>query len=287
MFGPEILARSLTEPSIADKFGNVWQYHSRSDHHSKIACWAVMFDLMMTSALLRAHAVEGKVVFGLNHEMSDFKTRRKKNLDLVIARPATEASRPRSRARRTLASLGTDYGVRLNDVERGALRALPDIAEGPVAGVLVALEAKACMTAHSKARPRLYDELNSSHLTVHGANDQAIAAAFVMINNSATFLSPDRNHHDLSVGVPIVNAHLRQPDVTMSVDAKVRELPTRTRPGDEGYDAVGIVVVDCANDGSPVTIASAPPGPPRHDLFHYDQMIVRIVHQYDFLFAGI
>jgi len=156
-----------------------------------------------------------------------------------------------------------------------------------VGAVLCAVEAKACMTAHGKSRPRLYDELNSSHLTVHGANDQAIAAGFVMINMASMFLSPDRNHHDLSSAVPVVNLHPRQPDVTRSVEEKVRELPTRTRPGDEGYDAIGIVVVKCVNDGSPVELVTGPPAPASDDLFNYDQMILRIVHQYDFLFAGI
>jgi len=55
------------------------------------------------------------------------------------------------------------------------------------------MEAKACMTAHQRALPRLYDELNSSHLTVHGAADHAIAAGFVMVNAATKFLSTDLN----------------------------------------------------------------------------------------------
>src|ERR1700760_3508847 len=90
MDGPDILVRSMTAARIPDRFGNQWQYHSRSDHHSKVVCWAAMFDLLNTSALLRAHVTDGKVIFGVNHTMRDFKTRRKKDLDLVIARPGTE-----------------------------------------------------------------------------------------------------------------------------------------------------------------------------------------------------
>ena len=66
------------------------QYHSRSDHHSKLCCWAIAFDLLATSSLLRQHVAEGKVCIGVNHTMVDFKTNRKKNLDLVIARPALD-----------------------------------------------------------------------------------------------------------------------------------------------------------------------------------------------------
>jgi hypothetical protein len=49
------------------------------------------------------------------------------------------------------------------------------------------------MTAHQRALPRLYDELNSSHTTVHGASDHAIAAGFAMINIAPRYLSPDLN----------------------------------------------------------------------------------------------
>ncbi|MGH3182596.1 MAG: hypothetical protein ACRDOE_11920, partial [Streptosporangiaceae bacterium] len=55
----------MTATRIPDQFGNIWQYHPRSDRHSKVACWAAFFDLLTTSALLRRHVAEGKVIFGL------------------------------------------------------------------------------------------------------------------------------------------------------------------------------------------------------------------------------
>jgi hypothetical protein len=85
MDGPEILTRSMTATKISDQFGNQWQYHPRSDRHSKVACWAAFYDLLNTSSLLRMHVADGKVIIGVNHTMQDFKTRRKKELDLVIA----------------------------------------------------------------------------------------------------------------------------------------------------------------------------------------------------------
>jgi hypothetical protein len=48
------------------------------------------------------------------------------------------------------------------------LDGLPNAKGGPVGNVLVTLEAKACKTKFASSRPRLYDELNSSHLTIHG-----------------------------------------------------------------------------------------------------------------------
>ena len=72
MYGPDILVRTLSSPTRRDKSGNLWQYHSRSDHHSKVACWGVIFDLVLTTPLLRRHIDAGVVCFGINHEMRDF-----------------------------------------------------------------------------------------------------------------------------------------------------------------------------------------------------------------------
>ena len=119
---------------------------------------------MCTSALLRDHVRSGKVTIGVNHTMLDFRQRRKKDLDLVIARPADQ-SETRSM---TLRDMATKIAVELDAGEQDAFDALPEVEKKPVGSVMVALEAKACMTAHIKSLPRLYDELNSSQQTVHG-----------------------------------------------------------------------------------------------------------------------
>lgn len=165
--GTDILVRTISKPTITDKHGNAWNYHSRSDHHSKVACWGIVFDLLQTSSLLRRHVEGGKVAFGINHEMRDFKNDRKKNLDLVLCQPASGAKS----TKKTLATYAEHYKIELTKTEQRAFDALPVFTEAPVGSVLMALEAKACMTAHQRALPRLYDELNSSHLTVHGAHD--------------------------------------------------------------------------------------------------------------------
>ncbi|MGH8887619.1 MAG: hypothetical protein ACRDYX_21105 [Egibacteraceae bacterium] len=88
MHAPDILVRTLTRPAPMGPSHTEWQYHSRSDRHSKVACWGVFFDLLLTSGLLRAHVANGRVVFGVNHAMHDFVHDQRKDLDLVIARPA-------------------------------------------------------------------------------------------------------------------------------------------------------------------------------------------------------
>jgi hypothetical protein len=266
-----------------DKYGQHWQYNSRSDRHSKVGCWGVAFDLLARSALMQAHAKEGKIVLGVNHEMRDFHWDRKKDLDLVIARPES-APQPGGPSFRSLAD---HYGIVLTESERALLETLPDIPVAPVSAVLVALEAKACMTAHVKALPRLYDELNSSHLAIHGASSQALAIAYVQVNNSDTFLSSVINSKAMSKGLDPEYTDHRQPADTQRVLDKVAQIPRRTGKSGNGFDAIGISVFDLRNDGSPVELVTGPPSPPPGSNFHYAGMIVRMANEYDATFAHI
>ena len=281
MKGPEILARSLSRPNVEDAYGNTWQYHSRSDQHSKVACWGLLFDLLTHCPLLRTHVGDGKVGFGINHEMSDFRTGRRKNLDLVLCTRGTGDVRPR-----TFADLAPDYHIDLDRAEQTALAALPALLNVPVGSVHIALEAKACMTAHIAALPRLYDELNSSHLAIHGSADFAIAAGFAVVNIAATFISPGKNLFDIASRPPVVNIH-RQPSVTERTVEKIKEIPRRTTTETEGFDALGIVVIDMKNDGSRVKVFTNDPAPQPGDPWHYDAMIHRIASLYAAKFGNV
>ena len=278
--GAEILVASLQRALIVDKYGNNWQYHSRSDRHSKVACWGIAFDLLQASSLLRRHVADGKVVIGVNHTMRDFATGRKKDLDLVLARPADPIDESV-----TLAGLAQHYDIELTGEQRRRLTELPDCPVGPVGAVLVALEAKATMTAHIRALPRLYDELNSSHLCVHGASKQALAVGFVMVNASDIFASSDMNKGDLSQGLNFTTEP--QPRSVERVLAKVAEIPRRSNVRDNGFDGIGVVVVRGRNDGAPYTLETAAPAPQPGDPFHYDSMIARMANEYDTTFASI
>lgn len=271
MYGPTILARTMSRPRRTGKSGALWQYHSRSDHHSKVACWGILFDLLRESPVLREHVSSGAVVFGLNHEMKDFKHDRKKDLDLVLARPR---SSPKPGAP-GFHALMKDYGIELTFEEKKILEGLPDVRKADVGSVQVALEAKACMTEHVKALPRLYDELNSSHETIHAAADEGIAVGFVMVNLAEEFRSPGRQ----TGRKPVITGH-DQPMVTERVIAKVREMPRRTKPGEHGFDALSIVVVECRNDDSPVKLVQEPPAPSAGDIYDYGTMIRRVAQLY-------
>jgi hypothetical protein len=273
MHGPSILARTISIPLA--KGGALWQYHPRSDHHSKVACWGILFDLLRHSKLLREHIASGQLIFGINHEMRDFRTGRKKDLDLVLARPGAG---PTQRRLTTFRSLVDRWGIVLSEDEREILQELPNAVQSPVGAVHVALEAKACKTEHGKARPRLYDELNSSHDAVHGSAEMAIAVGFVMINVSDHFISPELNKFG---GLVRVTDH-KQPRVTEAVIEKVLEIPRRATTSAQGFDALAIVVINCANDGAtPVQVIQGHPAPEPGDPVHYDSMIGRVVQLYE------
>ena len=274
MHGPEILVRTLSVPGRVDRSGKHWQYLSRSDYHSKLICWGIVVDLLSSCSLLRRHVAEGKIGFGINHEMRDFVNDRKKNLDLVLCSPSGGMI---DAAAGTLATMANTYSIQLTENERADFLRLPTLHETEVGSVLMALEAKACMTAHQRALPRLFDELNSSHLTVHGATDQAIAVGFVMVNAAEQYLSPDLNK---TPGVaPHWSVHNQPRDAELAVN-KVRQLRKRSKPGEVGYDALSVLVVDCRNDGSPIRAITAPPAPPDRDIYNYVSMIDRMSHIY-------
>jgi hypothetical protein len=288
--GPGILVASMSVPQPRGKRPRRgqpdtrprWQYHSRSDRHSTVGCWGVLFDLLHQSQLLQQHAQSGKVIFGVNFTMRDFGTGREKKLDLVIARPSGEVTSF------SLVDLAKKWNVVLTPSQQAALAALPPLYKGDVGAVLMALEAKAAMTAFIKARPRLYDELNSSHLTIHGASRQALAVALMMVNASPTFISPGLNTAPPGPGVPSVLSKHRQPADAIGIIEKVREIPRRTGAAVEGYDGLGLVVVDAKNDNvNPVTLVTAPPAVRVGDVLHYDTMITRVANEYDTTFHQI
>lgn len=142
------------------------------------------------------------------------------------------------------------------------------------------------MTAQVKALPRLYDELNSAHLCVHGASRQALAIGYVQVNSADEFVSPILTNFALAHPEPTVTRH-RQPADTERVLRKVAEIPRRSASSEVGFDGIGITVLRFRNDGGPVAIVADPPAPAPGDTFHYGSMIVRMANEYDTVFANV
>jgi hypothetical protein len=294
MFGSDILARTLSVATRGSgrrgfQYGNSWQYHSRSDRHSKVACWGALFDLLNHCGTLRKHVREGLVAVGINHEMHDYRNNKKKNLDFVICRPGTTSrggSKGGVRKAKNFADVAPIYGIALTPEEQHALNELPGLPMAGVANVLLATEAKAAMTEFLKARPRLHDELTSSYQTIHGDTNGAIAAGLVIVNAATSFVSPDRNKFNLETRPAEVTTHV-QPDGVNNIVAGLRRLQRRSRPEDTGFDAIGIIVIDCKNDGSRVAIVKSSPSPAPTDDFEYSRFIHRLAHLYQQRFASL
>jgi hypothetical protein len=284
MDGPEIIAHTFSQPSVPDKNGNSWQYKSRSDRHSKVVCWALLFDLLQHCSLLRQHIESGKVVFSLGQKMYDHESGGDKKLDLVLAVPGQRGSRPERAS--TLQDLALQWSVRIGEEQQRVLADLPKITDGPVGEILVAVEVKACMTQHKRAFPRLLNELSASHAAIHGDTDSALAVGLAIVNASTTFVSPGRNNDDLSVVDVEVNQHRQPGDAAYAIE-KLEQVRQRSGARRHGYDAFGIVAVDMANDGSPVNVVRHRPAPEPDSTFFYDQVIRRVGERYGDAFSGL
>jgi len=284
--GDQIYVRTVSASAISGGNGLAkrhWQYHSRSDAHSKAACWGIVFDLLVSCPLLREHVERGKVGFGINHEMRDFQMNRKKNLDLVICTPHGTLDD----GAETFSDLVDRYGIALNSSEIESLASLPTLERSAVGTVLVALEAKACMTAHIKACPRLYDELSSSFQTILGDTKSAVAAAFVTINAASEFISPVVNKETKRNAALKISAH-QQPKAAKRVLEKIKELPRRNGEDGIGFDSLGALFVDCRNDGTEVKIVDAlSDGTAVDMIMTYQTMINRISGAYSTRFRAI
>lgn len=294
MIGPKLIARALSEVREFGPNRRRWQYNSRSDRHSSISCWAILFDLMRHCGLLRDHIRDGKVGFGINHEMRDFHNNKEKRLDLVVCRPSAAAkSSPRysevlDRPIASFVDLADDLKVPLTPSERNQLLALPTLPIVPVGMVHVALEAKAAMTEFSKAKSRLFSELDSSITVMNGHASHAIASALVMVNVASEFRSSTRNRGlDFDDPGVIVSKHLNQPRPAEGIIDTVRQLRRRSDDRERGFDSIGIIVVEHRNDGSPCVLSTRPPAPPPSDTMNYAQMISRAAAIYGQRFASV
>lgn len=133
--------------------------------------------------------------------------------------------------------------------------------------VLLSCESKAAMTEHVKAKPRIFDELSSSHLIVHEGDPDAIAAGVTVVNIAGTFVSPTRQKSRKV----IVTRH-RQPDVARQMVEHLRGLPIRADKTSVGFDAYATIVVDCDNRAL-ASLWTDPPAPQPGDRDHYDTFL--------------
>lgn len=83
------------------------------------------------------------------------------------------------------------------------------------------------------------------------------------------------------------SAH-RQPADAEKIISGLRDLQRRATVADNGFDGLGVVVIDCANDGSPIThVTRHPPAPEAADDFDYSRFVHRLAQLYAMRFAQL
>lgn len=269
LMGPTILTRTMSQATNRGAGGRAWQYHSRSDTHSKLACWTVLLDLLGECDVLQAHARQGRLAFRINHVMVGPIN---KTLDLVVT-VVPPGRLPGDRA--TFAGLTTRYGIVLNAAESAALSDLPVVFEDrrdDVSEVAIALEAKACMTEHLKSLPRLHAEILATGYLARMASPRCITVSYSLVNAAATFVSPG--------GKGKVNQHSQPEDARRVVQMLGSAIPLARNSQDIGYDVIGATVIECKNDGSPVVLSSSVAAPTTSDHLHYERMIRSLCGEY-------
>lgn len=273
--GPSILARTLSVPTLKGTSLKAWQYHSRSDSHSKVACWTLLFDLLSNCDAARKLAAAGRMGFGINHVMVGPIN---KTLDLVIT-IVPDVRTPKHRT--SFADLVVRYGILLSQEDKDVLATLPTILEDhsdDVSEVAVAIEAKACMTEHSKSLPRLHAEVLATGYLARQAAPQCITASYNLVNAAATFVSPGN--------VGRTNKHSQPEDARLVVDMLSRAIPLARQAKEIGYDVVGVTVIECANDGTPVELSYGPASPKSTEPVHYERMMVALCSEFRRRFAA-
>jgi hypothetical protein len=252
---PERFAEWMNQNRKTDKFGRVYLYHSRSDAHSVRLAGEILQDLIDSCELLRAQARRGVVGYGINLKHK-WPTGKEKAMDLAFGLPEGPTARSQEIA-------GVPRAKRFHKV-------------------YLSCELKATMTEHVKSKPRVFDELGSSHEIVHQGDGSAIAAGVTVVNIAPTFVSPLRNQ---SADAPLEVSIHDQPHDAEHMVQHLRDLIIRNQVGEVGFDAYCTIVVDCDNQ-SYARLWTAPPAPQPGDRDHYETFLQRLVKFYEERFGA-
>jgi len=260
----------MSVPTRRGSAGAAWQYHSRSDTHSKVACWTLLFDALLECDVLRAHAEQGRLGFGINHVMVGPIN---KTLDLVLTRVPPSRS---AKSRLSFVDLVTRFGICLSDTDQLELATLPAIAHDDmedVSEVLVALEAKACMTEHLKSLPRLHAEILATGYLAKRSMPRSIVVSYSLVNAARTFRTPS--------GVAKINHHNQPEDAQRVMEMLATAIPlARDTHNLIGYDVIGAIAIECSNDGSPVVLCDGTSAPAKTSHIRYERMIRSLCSEY-------
>ncbi len=152
------------------------------------------------------------------------------------------------------------------------------IAKGNPSQIWLAVDAKAIMTEHGKARRNRQRDLNSMAEILHRMQPSPIAGAYVVINMSTHFRSPLRNEE---------TEHRNIERIVAETIPLFQEILKDEQSGRPGLDAVGVSVVDYSNaPGSECKLIEGSPAPDLSSPLHYQAFLSRICRDFTARFAS-
>jgi hypothetical protein len=215
--------------------------------------------LLEASPSLRTAAEAGKIVYGINCVYTFPVSGKTKTLDFVIAEGTPDAGGELIGGVILPARSLEPAKVGNRMVKKLDLRRL-----------IFSCESKATMTEHGKSKPRIFDELNSSHEIVHKGDSEAIAAGITVVNIATTFVSPTRQK-----GKKLIVTKHRQPADAQQMIEHLRGLSIRAGGIGEGFDAYATIVVDCDNQKM-ASLWTDPPAPQPGERDHSRTFLDRL-----------
>ena len=150
-------------------------------------------------------------------------------------------------------------------------------------GIRIALEAKACMTKHTSAKPRLRDELTGAMRSAVDASPHAVVCGLVVVNLADTFMSPTDQPDPLPASISELRRRKhKQPRDAIGVIEMLERLPMRQDAPEFGFDSLGIVVVSHDNElpTPKVDLITDSPCPPAASPRSYNSFLIDICNKY-------
>jgi hypothetical protein len=223
-------------------------YHPRSSSHGDAMCRFLLNDLYLNCSAFKAMANKGSIVHQANYTVNEG-TPSRWTIDLVIGKSSGESPLPGAAI------------VRANPSE-----------------VWIAVDAKAIMTEHGKARRNRQRDLNSMADILHRMSPVPITGAYVVINMASRFRSPLREG-------PIEHKNIER--MVAGTIPLVLEILQDRNKGRPGLDAAGVSVIDYTNlPGSKCRLVEDPPAPDSKSPLHYDNFLSKLCSEFTARFAS-
>jgi hypothetical protein len=205
-------------------------------------CDFLLRDLYANCPHLAALANEGTLVYQTNFTVNEG-TPAKWTIDLVIGTNNSASSLPGSW-----------------------------IAKADPSQVWIAIDAKAIMTEHGKARRNRQRDLNSMGEILRRMDPVPVTGAFVVINMASKFRSPLRSG---------ITQHRNIERIVGETIPLMQEILKDEKKGRPGLDAIGVTIVNYPNtEGSDCLLVQDSPAPDSLSPLYYDAFVSRLCDEF-------